>query len=167
MNLRALSLGLACLLAPALAQAQSVRHDFDRYPVESVYRGKVKLPDFRGRDRQFAGFRTRLSDGMKEGANFAGKIALIEIGCGGGCRSVGVGDVSTGRLYGNFPLGGEENYQLDLHYRPDSRLVVAYWVDQGADRCMRESYEWTGKDFRQISKRAIGKGDDCWKLAGN
>lgn len=166
MKLRALILGAVCLLAPAVANAQSIPHDFDRYPVKSVHKGKVKLPDFRGRDKDFASYRTRITQGMKEGPNFAGKIALIEIGCGTGCRFVSVGDVSTGRMYPSFPLGGEENYRLDLHYRPTSRLVVAYWVDMADDKCMREDYEWTGKDFRQISKKAIGAGDDCWTLAG-
>lgn len=167
MNLHAVFIGLACLFSPVLAHAQAISHDFNRYPVDGVYRGKVSFPDFQGRDKKFAGFRTRIREGMKTGPNFAGKIALIEIGCGTGCRFVEVGDVSTGRMYASFPLGGEENYRLDLHYRPNSRLVVAYWEQQAQGRCIREAYEWTGANFRQISKQAIGAADDCWKLAGN
>ena len=66
------------------------------------------MPDFRGRDRAYAMLRTRIRDGAKAGPNFAGYLALVEIGCGAGRRVVRVVDVRTGRVL-DFPLGGEHN----------------------------------------------------------
>jgi hypothetical protein len=56
------------------------------YPVLSIYRGKVRLPDFKRRDKQFSLFRTRIIEGIRDGANFAGKYSVVQIGCGTGCR---------------------------------------------------------------------------------
>src|SRR5271157_5772624 len=65
---------------------------FEDYPVSNVYVGKVRLPDFRGRDKKSSMFRTRIIEGMGDGANFAGKYNVIQIGCGTGCRSYPVAD---------------------------------------------------------------------------
>jgi len=132
--------------------------EFVRYATAENYRGKVVLPDFGGRDRGFSMFRTRIGNGMKGGANFAGRLSIIEFGCGAGCLNVVAGDVSTGRIY-DFPLGGEDYMSLTLKYRRDSRLVVAYWLD--GMRCMSENVEWTGSGFRRHGQRDIGPEDAC------
>jgi hypothetical protein len=132
--------------------------DFGRYALADSYRGPVKFPDFKGRDRDWNSYRTRIREGMKDGANFAGRTALIEIGCGAGCRFAYVADVSTGRIH-NFPLGGEGNMYLDLHYRAYSRLVVAFWQDGG--RCMKEALEWTGQAFKRQGAVDVGSDEAC------
>jgi hypothetical protein len=57
--------------------------------------GQLRMPDFLGRDRNYATYRTRIAEGIKVGPNFAGRYAFIEIGCGTGCRFAFVADVST------------------------------------------------------------------------
>jgi len=152
---------LSCLATAAVAQ--NIRHgDFGAFPAAGTYSGPVRFPDFKGRDRDWNDYRTRIRDGMKGGANFAGKLAVITVGCGTGCRWAAVGDISTGRVH-QFPLGGEENMYLELRYRRDSRLIVAYWEEE--DRCMRENLEWTGSGFRQFGRKAIGSTDVCRKIA--
>jgi hypothetical protein len=145
--------------APA-ARAKA-NDDFQYYPAYSGHRGKVTLPNFTGRDRDWSTFRTRIRNGMKDGANFAGHLAIVEIGCGTSCIFAPVGDVGTGQVH-RFPLGGEEYMSLTLKYRRDSRLVVAHWIDGG--RCMREYVEWTGNGFREFGKGDIGTDETCWAM---
>ena len=45
---------------------------FQEYPVDSIYRGKPHFPQFSERDKSYRMFRTRIVDGIKGGANFAG-----------------------------------------------------------------------------------------------
>jgi hypothetical protein len=101
--------------------------------------------------------RTRIRQGMKAGANFAGHLALIEIGCGTGCRFVPVVDVRTGRVY-DFPLGGEETPSLWLKYRPTSRYVLATWVEEG--RCIRAGLIWNGSAFDRLPSEE----ERCYQL---
>jgi hypothetical protein len=104
---------------------------FADFPISTVYRGEVQFPDFRGRDRDFSTFRTRIKDAMRDGANFAGKYRIVTIGCGTGCRFYYVADVSSGHVIG-FPLAGEDYGHLDLFYKLDSSLVIAVWDDAPA-----------------------------------
>jgi hypothetical protein len=105
-------------------------------------------------------FRTRIREGMGEGANFAGHLAVIHFGCGTGCSVVLVGDVSTGDVH-NFPLGGEDAQGLGLEYRRDSRLLKAQW--QEGDRCKAADYEWTGNGFEKLAGRDLGPAKRCWE----
>jgi hypothetical protein len=100
---------------------------------------------------------------MKGGPNFAGELALVEIGCGTSCRFVGVANVRTGQL-GSFPLGGEDNYALNLKYEVSSNLVIAHW--QRGERCIQQSFAWTGVYFRQVDVAEIGNRDACEKSSG-
>jgi len=131
--------------------------NFGRYQTQ-IDRGRIMTPDFRGRDRAYATLRTRIRDGAKAGPNFAGHLTLVEIGCGAGCRVVPVVDIRTGRVL-DFPLGGEENLSLVLRYRPDSRLIVAYWVNEGV--CRREDLVWTGSGFERGTTRELGDAEVC------
>lgn len=64
------------------ARNKQTVHRFRDFQISTVYRGKVRLPDFHGRDRDLSTFRTRIIDSMREGANFAGKYRVVTIGCG-------------------------------------------------------------------------------------
>ncbi len=119
--------------------ARRDRTMLNAYLSPQLYRGPIQLPDFARRDREYSEYRTRIRNGMRKGPNFAGHMALIEIGCGTSCLSVYAGDVASGRVF-NFPLGGEGNLSLRLRYNVRSRAVVAYWVD--GERCIREAYIW-------------------------
>lgn len=155
---------LYCLLGASSAGAAELsakdRQVLASQPAGPIYRGQPHLPDFRGRDRNFASFRTRIADGIRGGANFAGNLAMIVFGCGAGCRSVYVADVSTGRV-DSFPLGGEDNMYLDLNYRADSRAVVAYWQDTEKQRCIREVLVWQNGAFRKTDTADVGSSQIC------
>lgn len=118
----------------------------------------MRLPDFAGPDRDYARYKTRISNEMRTGPNFAGRYAMVEIGCGTGCRFVFVGDVATGRVY-DFPYGGEEYYMLDLRYNVKSEYVVAHWIS--GEKCMEDLLDWNGKRFRSTNKRVLGGRQLC------
>ena len=139
--------------APAFAQSPQASLSMNR-----VYQGPIQLPDFRGRDREFANFRTRIVNEMKTGPNFAGHYAVVEIGCGTSCRFVYVADVATGKVFA-FPYGGEEYYMLDLSYGVKSDTVTAKWYSN--DYCYIDYVTWNGAQFLSSGKRVIGRGYDC------
>jgi hypothetical protein len=130
---------------------------------DQAHRGPVKLPDFSGRDRSFSAYRTRIRNGMRQGANAAGRLALIEAGCGTSCLIVFAGDVATGRIH-TFPRGGEDNPSLTLKHNQRSRAVVAYWG--GADSCTREVFLWHGNGFEQAERDEIRSAKTCSALLG-
>ena len=132
---------------------------FVRYSVSKVYRGPVRFPDFRKRDRAFSEFRTRIREGMRDGTNFAGHYAIVSWGCGTECVDYVIGDVATGRVFG-FPLGGENNLELGLDTRPTSLLIVARWISPAESNpnlmnCIRQNFTWNGLSAVPLSKPAI------------
>lgn len=144
---------------PAVATAPKPKApDFGAYAVVP-YRGPISLPDFRGRDRHHAMYRTRLIAGAKAGANFAGHLALVPIGCGAGCAFVPVVDVQTGRVF-DSPLGGEDQMSLDLKYQVDSRLIAARYISN--ERCKIEEIVWTGSAFQRGTVKDLGEQEVCW-----
>lgn len=143
--------------APAAATKPKAP-DFAAYAV-APYRGPVGLPDFRGRDREHAMYRTRILAGAKAGANFAGHLALVTIGCGAGCVFVPVVDVQTGRVF-DSPLGGEDMLSLDMKYQVNSRLIAARYIAD--DRCKFEEIVWTGSSFQRSAVRDLGEREVCW-----
>ncbi|MDO1585259.1 hypothetical protein [Rhizobium oryzicola] len=132
------------------------------YRVHAAFTGKTVLPDFKGRDRDFNTFRTRIRDGMLQGPNFAGHYTVIQIGCGTGCSFAIVADNLTGRPL-NFPRGGENNMYLDLDYRRDSRLLSAQWLDYDQHTCFVEFFAFDGGIWKQLSKAALGNDETCLK----
>lgn len=131
----------------------------ESHRVRDVYRGPVVFPNFGGRDRAYARLRTRIRNGMKEGPNFAGRMALTEIGCGTNCLIVYSGDVATGRV-SNFPLGGEDNPSLKLIYNVRSRAIVAYWGEYEQD-CTREVFVWSNMLFNRVEQTQIKSAKVC------
>ena len=120
--LKRIAIGVAVVVAlGGPGAAQSI---FFSYPPDTYLTSAIHLPDFDGRDEWAGNYRTRIINGLQSGPNFAGHYSLIEIGCGTDCRFAFVADAQTGQVW-SFPLGGEENYQLQLLYTIDSRLVRA------------------------------------------
>lgn len=146
---------VAFLLAPLSVDTPASAQDIP------VYRGPVKLPDFARRDKASANYRTRIADGMRAGPNFAGHYAIIEIGCGTGCRYVKMADVKTGKVH-EFPYGGEEYYVLSLKYNARSNRVRASWVSD--DKCIKDELVWNGKAFASHRKQTAGGAMACRDL---
>ena len=127
-------------------------------PMDRIYRGPIVLPDFKGRDKAFSNYRTRISDEIKTGPNFAGHYALVSIGCGTSCRFAFVADVATGQVY-DFPYGGEENYDMVLLYSAKNESVSVRWIS--GDNCMRDYLTWTGSTFKIQGPQRIGNRQLC------
>ncbi|MER9176593.1 hypothetical protein NKH72_23775 [Mesorhizobium sp. M0955] len=122
-----------------VTSAQSQPH-FADYPTKTYLKGMPVLPKFTG---SVAQFKTRIRNGMKAGSNFGGHFTLIEIGCGSSCIFAFLIDGRDGRLV-DFPLGGEDNYQLQMKYGIDSTLLQADWMDTSKgeyDTCVRRYYD--------------------------
>ena len=137
--------------------------DFARHPAQP-YRGAVHLPDFKGQDKAFASFRTRIRDGMKNGPSFAGRLSIISFGCGTDCRAVITGDVSTGRVY-DFPISGEEFAGISLDYRLDSTLITARWNNFTTRECQQEQFVWKKQQFSSLGRKTLGPSEVCERLA--
>jgi hypothetical protein len=144
----------------ASLSASSAEH----YNVDTIYQGDPVYPDFKGRDRPFVSYRTRIRDGVRQGPNFAGRYSLIQFGCGTGCSGVFFTDVSTGKVF-SFPRGGEANMYLNLKFSVNSYLLSARWF--GTDsRCVEEKLVWKNEEFSVISKRDVGNEDACLVAEG-
>lgn len=133
--------------------AASANQPFDKFPVGAAYSGPPAMPDFTGRDREFKEFSTRIQDGIKEGANFAGRYKVIPIGCGTGCSFIVVANVSTGQVY-TFPHGGEDDQMLRLEYQVSSNLIRAWWVPnlQNTDQCLEEDFLLKNGQFVSLGR---------------
>lgn len=120
---------------------------FADYP-SKPYKGKTRYPDFKGAQRAFRDYRTRIREGMSSGPNFAGQYTVIQIGCGTSCSFVLVGNNKTGEVF-NFPRGGEDNSMLQILRDISSRLIIAQWTDYY--KCKREYFVLEeGGHFKQI-----------------
>lgn len=136
-------------VAVPTATPSSAELKFADYPASEMLTGEVKLPNFK-KDELARTFRTRIRDGMKGGPNFAGDHVLIEIGCGTSCVFGILVDAKTGKLV-KFPLGGEDNYQLEMTYTVESSLLKAVWMDTSNDKfntCVKQDFRL---DSQQIT----------------
>jgi hypothetical protein len=134
---------------------------FDDFRVSEIYRGTARMPDFSGRDRAYANFRTRIREGIKEGVNFCGRYAIISFGCGTGCRFTLMADITNGRVY-DFPLGGEDYQMLDLDYRNNSCLIRTKWNQESM--CgpeVQEGFVWRNNQFESLGKRSTNPRGAC------
>ncbi|MDR6819585.1 hypothetical protein J2X76_004777 [Neorhizobium sp. 2083] len=129
---------------------------FSAYPVESVYRGKPKTPDFAARDKAFSLFKTLILAGMKGGSTFAGEYSVIQFGCGASCTTVVVANNRTGELF-DFPRGGETNQGLEVKFDLKSKLMLARWyTDTSWEGCIFESLLFQNGEW--IAKTAVASG---------
>jgi len=121
------------------------------------YNGPVAHPDFSGKQKSYAQFRTRISDAVKGGVNFGGSLAIAEFGCGAECLMGFATDLQTGTVY-DLPAGGEDNPELSLIYKPDSNLLLAQWTggpDMDHPTCVHAFFQWTGGAFTPLQKREV------------
>lgn len=97
---------------------------FDDYPVTEEFHGRAASVDLSSHPNART-FRTRLREGAKKGANFAGHYALVWWGCGNECQQALAIDLRTGNVYGltkpSEPLQSSRGFE----FRPTSTLVIA------------------------------------------
>ena len=124
---------LACVLATVVAcsgtpsaESEGVRAippqsppRFEEFAAEAIFRGAPAPIDLSGETARR--FRTRLSAARAEGANFAGRFALVTWGCGTACLSGALLDLRSGAVH-PLPIAPE----LGLDFRADSRLLIVH-----------------------------------------
>jgi hypothetical protein len=129
---------------------------FDKYKVNGKFNGKPAPVILSSKQAQT--YRTRITEGAKTGANFAGHFTLIGWGAGLGAFSFAVVDAKTGRIY--FPpfdyidaslygvpnLEGKKNPQ----FRVDSKLLIFYGKKNGESQLGIYYYVFEKNRFRLI-----------------
>jgi hypothetical protein len=125
--------------------------EFSTYAVSARKPGRVVFPNFGGRDKWARDHRTRIRDAMKQGPNFAGHYAMVEIGCGTSCRFGYVADLDSGRVIA-FPFGGEEFYQLALIYESRSRLMLVKWMAGDFKNCIERYVIFDDEQFKRLAE---------------
>lgn len=153
---------IAGLLPASVVSARpNAATSFAAYPA-TPYREPVRAPAFRGPQRAYGAYRTKIRQSVRDGARFGGHYAVAVIGCGAGCRFGYLTDLRTGLVY-ELPHGGEEYVEISYRVRADSRLLKTQWVRMSKDYdrigCAMEDFLWTGKAFRSLSRRSTA--DEC------
>ncbi len=102
---------------------------FTNYPA-AVERPKIKSVNFK-MNPGAGDYRTRISDAMKRGVNFAGHYVLTGWGCGTGCINAAVIDTRTGSVHWPYELSGistwygnDEYYNEPVAFKKNSRLLI-------------------------------------------
>lgn len=92
--------------------------DFDDYPAEDIYEGKIAQVDF-STNPSAEPFRAVITTAAAKGTNFAGKYTVVEWGCGTSCQNHAIIDAASGRI---VELGLLSFY--GILYDKDSKLLV-------------------------------------------
>jgi len=118
---------VACTTVSAASQTR--RPAFSTYTA-NVERARVKKIDFRN-NSEARTFRTRLSEALLGGVNFAGHYVVAGWGCGTGCISGAIIDARNGKVYWPLPMyalsvwwDGENYADKPIDYQKNSRLVI-------------------------------------------
>ena len=93
---------------------------FEDYPVAEIYKGEIAEVDFESYPAAYE-FRTRITEGAKEGPNFAGQYTVVTWGCGSSCGISAIVNSKTGKIvhFGLYSFA-------DIIYKLDSRLLIVY-----------------------------------------
>ena len=166
--LRAVSIrALACLavllvadtIVPETLRAQQRVGDgqlptFADYPAKGKFKGKPARAKIRTKDARM--YRTAITEGAKEGPNFAGHYTIVQWGCGTACLGFAIVDANTGRVtMAPFYVGmgydlSDELKERDLiEYKLDSRLLIVTGTrdDKGQGQYF---YAWDGKRLKLV-----------------
>ena len=159
MNRVALSL-IFIAIAVCIGFAQTTPK-FAAFPA-TVEKARAKAIDFK-KNPDARSFRTRLSEALHRGVNFAGHYVVAGWGCGTGCISGAIIDARTGNVF--WPeqfnamgvLYSEGEYANEpVAYRKNSRMLVISGIPGQAkdDAPDKPSgiyyYEWKNNRLRQI-----------------
>lgn len=135
---------------------------FEQYPA-GVFQGPVVYPDFTGAQKQYADFRSRLTNGVKGGVNFAGHYSMVLFGCGLFCTTGYMIDLTNGQV-APVPFGNMANMGIEFRYRPNSTLMETAWrSDMSFDAngnplndpnptCVFENLLWQGGKWKILDQ---------------
>lgn len=149
------------LLLTTAALSQTIKRPaFSQYSVP-VERARVKAINFH-KNPDASTFRTRLSEAIRGGVNFAGHYVVAGWGCGTGCISGAIIEARTGDVYWPEQFNalsvwyGESEYENEpVKYRKNSRLLVLVGSPGVKDGSPEKPageyyYEWKGNRLRLI-----------------
>jgi len=126
--------------------------DFSDYPAK-VFTGPRRFP--KEDDWPDPSWR----EDSREPINFAGHFTHVIMNCGTGCTSDWVVDRTNGERIPT-PSGERDVEPLSIDTRSDSNLMKITWVSSRNDLtgetfppCFKQSFVWTGSEFRALSKR--------------
>ena len=134
---------------PAPAATAATLTNFAAYPA-AVSKGPKVLPAFKDDQKRYAEFKSRILEAARKGVSFAGRYAVAEVGCGTGCRTGYIIDLTTG-LVTDAPVDGLKIGSLGMAYRPNSTLFVAHWPSDDWKSCVWQTFEMKGGAFSKIT----------------
>jgi len=132
--------------APDNASRPTVNSGYTDHPAVS-FTGAPKPLSLTARQRYY---RTRLAEAYQAPVDFGGSLVVAQIGCGIGCSIVYALDKSSGKVF-EFPLGREQNPELEVNYRPDSALIWALWKDRYSSECKAQPWKLGARGFARLS----------------
>ena len=157
--MKALYLAMLVLVLAVAASGQGVPK-FNQYKA-TVEKPRITKIDFK-KNADARTYRTRLTEALRGGVNFAGHYVIAGWGCGTGCTNAAIIDTWTGKIY--WP---EEFYNVDasygngysdvqLDFRKASRMLIIH----GRPGTAKESgptgpagdhyFEWRADRFRKL-----------------
>jgi hypothetical protein len=143
----------------ALAQP-ATRPGFRSYPA-TVDKARVSAINFKNNPGART-MRTRLTEALHGGVNFAGHYIVAGWGCGTVCISGAIIEARTGNVLWPLPLNalgvwyaGDSYVKDPVEYRKNSRLLIIRGSPGVKDNEQEKPngeyyYEWTGSDLRQV-----------------
>jgi len=162
--MRIMPLSVCLALFTGLAAAQKVPR-FAEYPTR-VERPRITAIDFK-KNPDARTYRTRLTEALRNGVNFAGHFIVAGWGCGTGCTNAAVIDTFTGKIhwpeqfYNVDATYGEGYSDVQLDFKKNSRLLIIHGRPGSKDDSGYSGppgdyyYEWRSNAFHLI--RSIPK----------
>lgn len=150
---------IVSLVVTSVAQ-QTKKPTFSGYPV-TVEKARVRSIDFKNEPDARA-FKTRLTQAIRGGVNFAGHYVVAGWGCGTGCISGAIIDARNGKVYWPLPLyalgvwyDGASYVEKPVEYRKNSRLLIIRGSPGVKDNDPEKPngeyhYDWSGNELRLV-----------------
>lgn len=138
-----ISTNIPVFAAPVKQATQTVKHDFAKYPANSVYKGKPAT--LKPENQEQKDYLPEIQSVISQGANFAGHYVIVG-GLNramGGVSTAAIADLKTGKIYLPSQLkpyhdqrgAGYNPPRPDggLHYQANSNLLVVTGRAGGSD----------------------------------
>ena len=120
----------------------------------------IAMPDFEGRDKSARMFRTRIREGLAEGANFNGHYSFITFGCGTSCVMSYITDTRTGKVF-EPPFGEESTPELAIEFKLDSNLIQVIHMGDTSEECQVRAWSFDGKSFKLEGEDVFAREGSC------
>lgn len=127
---------------------------FADYPAKGKFNGKPAKAKIKTKDARM--YRTAITEGAKEGPNFAGHYTIVTWGCGTGCAGFAIVDANTGAVYMPpfyMSYGHQLNEDLQnremLDYQLGSNLLIVTGSRNETNQG-QYFYIWDGKRLKLI-----------------